>query len=115
VDDNFDNLSLVGEQLHAAGLNYDTANNGREALAKIHGAAGSTFDLVLMDLQMPEMDGFKATQELRSEGYKKPIIALTAHATPEVRSRCSKVGFNTHLSKPIDRASLLRTLHAFAV
>lgn len=71
--------------------------------------------MVLMDLQMPEMDGYQATQMLREQGYKKPIIALTAHAMKEDRRRCLESGFDDHLTKPVDRRSLLQTLSEYTV
>jgi CheY-like chemotaxis protein len=63
-----------------------------------------------MDLQMPEMDGYAAAQELRHQGYGKPIVALTAHAMGEERQRCLASGFNSHISKPISRKVLIQTL-----
>jgi CheY-like chemotaxis protein len=63
-----------------------------------------------MDLQMPEMDGFQATTELRARGFAKPIIALTAHAMREDRQQCLSQGFNEHVTKPVDRTRLLKAL-----
>ncbi|MBC7740719.1 MAG: response regulator, partial [Bdellovibrionaceae bacterium] len=75
----------------------------RKALAGHH-------DLVLMDIQMPEMDGYTATQKLRGAGYRKPVIALTAHAMDEVRKKCLDIGFNDHLSKPIEPKKLIQAV-----
>lgn len=111
VDDSPDNLALIKRILTLAGSSVETASNGREGVEKaLHGA----FDSVLMDLQMPEMDGFEATRELRRQGFTKPIIALTAHAMKEERRRCLENGFNDQLTKPIDRTALVRTLLEFS-
>ena len=107
VDDSFDNRTLVMQFLRSVGASVEMANNGKEGVEK---ALTGKFDLVLMDLQMPVMDGYAATKELRRRGYEGPIVALTAHAMKDERRRCLEGGFNEHLSKPIDRASLSRTI-----
>nr|HMN68193.1 response regulator [Bdellovibrionales bacterium] len=68
------------------------------------------FEVVLMDIQMPRVDGYQATTRLRAAGFTKPIIALTAHALNEERERCLKTGCNSHLTKPIDRRQLIQSL-----
>ncbi len=110
VEDSLDNQLLVSRMLRMSGAIVDTATNGREGVEK---ALSGDYDVVLMDLQMPEMDGHAATQELRRFSYRKPIIALTAHAMAEERQRCLSEGFNSHLSKPINRKLLLSTLQEF--
>lgn len=110
VDDSPDNLALIQRILKLAHAQVETANNGKEAIQK---ALGGSFDVILMDLQMPEMDGYEATKELRNRHYLKPIIALTAHAMKEERKRCLDNGFNEHLTKPIDRQSLIKVLSGF--
>lgn len=104
VDDNHDNLIMVKKILELEGATVDTAKNGLEAL---NSAKRISYSVILMDLQMPQMDGFTATQELRRSGYSRPIIALTAHAMREERNRCLANGFNEHICKPIELASLL--------
>ena len=110
VEDSPDNQALIGQILRKAEVDVAFANNGREGLEK---ALANQFDLVLMDLQMPEMDGYRALAELRARGYQQPVIALTAHAMREDRQRCLASGFDEHLSKPIDRPHLLATLRSF--
>jgi CheY-like chemotaxis protein len=67
----------------------------------------TSYDLILMDIQMPIMDGHEATRRLRALGVKIPIVALTAHAMKEERSRCADSGFTDFLSKPVDKKSLV--------
>lgn len=107
VEDAPDNQMLIGRFLKVAGAEVDIANNGQEAL---HKAQSAQYDVLLMDLQMPIMDGYEATNALRKSGYQKPIIALTAHALKEERQRCLASGFNDHVSKPINRAVLLDSI-----
>jgi PAS domain S-box-containing protein len=109
VDDSMDNLVLVKKILNLMGAKVETANNGSDGVTK---ALQQDPDVVLMDLQMPEMDGYAATKELRKKGFAKPIIALTAHAMKEDRRRCLSSGFDDHLTKPVDRGSLMQTLTA---
>ncbi len=107
AEDAADNRFLIDRLLKLAGAEVSMAVNGREAVEK---AESGTYDVVLMDLQMPEMDGYEATSTLRSHGYLKPILALTAHALKDEKQRCLESGFDGHLSKPIDRLLLLTSL-----
>ena len=109
TEDNDINQQIAVELLEGAGAKVDVANNGREAVDKLFRAARSRrFDAVLMDLQMPEMDGYQATAKIRSDARfaTLPIIAMTAHATVEERERCLAAGMNDHVSKPIDPDNL---------
>lgn len=112
VEDNLDNQSLFMYYIRSAGADVIIANNGLEALQKVH---NGQYDIILMDLQMPEMDGYEATKILRNEGYKKTIIALSAHAMKEVRERCLAGGFDGYVSKPVERGDLLQVLTDFVV
>jgi CheY-like chemotaxis protein len=111
VDDSPDNLFLVTRILAKNGAVVDVAKNGEEAVEK---ATQSTHDLVLMDIQMPGMDGYQATRALLAQGYKRPIIALTAHAMMEERAKTRAAGFAAHLTKPLDNQELLQTVIHFA-
>ena len=109
AEDGFDNRELIRTILQKAGAEVETAENGRLAVAK---AESSPFDLILMDINMPEMDGYEATRLLRDRGYGGPIVALTANAMSDDSNRCRTAGCNEYLTKPIDRALLIRTIAA---
>lgn len=111
VDDSLDNQILIKKILRLAGANVETASNGKEGVEK---ALKGDFSVVLMDLQMPEMDGYEATQLLRSKGFTKPIVALTAHAMKEERIRSLKSGFDNHLTKPVDNVELVKALENYS-
>ena len=113
ADDNEINQQIAVELLEGVGARVDVANNGREAVDKLFQSVDPlSYDIVFMDLQMPEMDGYQATTRIRSESRfaKLPIIAMTAHATMEERQRCLDIGMNDHVSKPIDPALLFHTI-----
>lgn len=117
AEDGPDNQRLISLVLQKAGATVVIAQNGHEAvekaLASLPGAGRrrddpkEPFDIVLMDIQMPEMDGYEATRRLRQAGYDVPIIALSAHATTHAAHECLIAGCNDCLAKPIDRESLL--------
>jgi CheY-like chemotaxis protein/two-component sensor histidine kinase len=104
VDDAMENRILVNRILTKRGARVEVASNGREGVEQ---ALQNDFDLVLMDMQMPVMDGFEATRELRRLGYQKPIVALTAQAMKEDRRRCLEAGCQDYLTKPIQSAELV--------
>lgn len=104
VDDAGDNRTLMSRFLSAAGASVDCATNGYEGIDR---AMSKHYDVVLMDIQMPQLDGYSATSFLREKGYDGPIIALTAHALKEERENSIRAGCDDHLTKPIDRSTLI--------
>jgi PAS domain S-box-containing protein len=116
TEDNEINQQIALELLEGAGAKVDVANNGREAVDRLlQKPIPISYDVVLMDLQMPEMDGYQATTKIRADSRfnQLPIVAMTAHATIEERQRCLDVGMNDHVSKPIDPALLFTTMSRF--
>jgi two-component system sensor histidine kinase/response regulator len=112
VEDIEINQQIATEILESAGAVVEIANNGREAIQRV--LEGPPFDLVLMDLQMPEMDGFQATEAIRANARfsSLPIIAMTAHAMLEEREHCFAVGMNDHIAKPfIPEVMLAKLAH----
>jgi PAS domain S-box-containing protein len=114
AEDNAVNQKLVARLLEKKGHNVKVVVNGREALGALE---QGTYDLVLMDMQMPEMDGFEATGELRKRekqtGLHTPIVALTAHAMKGDRERCLEAGMDGYLSKPIRAQELYELLEKY--
>jgi PAS domain S-box-containing protein len=111
AEDGIDNQRLIGFHLRKAGATVEVAGNGRVAMEMIEQsiAAGTPFDLLLSDMQMPEMDGYSLARTLRERGWKVPIIALTAHAMADDRAKCVAAGCDDYVSKPIDKTLLLST------
>ena len=113
AEDNEINQQIASNLLEGVGATVKVANNGREAVETLsNGPQPPPFDVVLMDLQMPEMDGYQATAKIRADARfaELPIIAMTAHATMEERQRCLAAGMNDHISKPIDPGLLFETV-----
>lgn len=107
VDDSMDNLELTKRFLVAAGAQVETALGAKKAFERLE---QEEFDVIVMDIQMPEIDGYEAVARLRKEGYEKPIIALTAHAMKGERERCLGAGFDGYLIKPINRPALVQEI-----
>jgi len=110
VEDSPDNQTLVQQFLSRKGATVEFANNGQEGVTM---ALGSDYDIVLMDIQMPVLDGYEATKTLRKQGFKKPIVALSAHAMKEDRDKSFQAGCNEHLVKPIDPHHLIKMVEQF--
>ncbi len=105
VDDAKENARLFKIYLDQTGANIELANNGLVAIDKV---MGNTFDLIFLDLQMPELDGYQTIVRLKELGFKKPIVALTAHAMKEEQERTKACGFDFHVSKPVQGDYLIR-------
>jgi signal transduction histidine kinase/AmiR/NasT family two-component response regulator len=117
AEDGPDNQRLVRYVLEKAGATVALAENGEAAVQRVvsegdqcSGETDDGFDVILMDMQMPVMDGYQATKQLRQKGYAGPIIALTAHAMSTDRSRCIEAGCDDYETKPVDRKRLVATI-----
>ncbi len=111
AEDQSVNQRLITTVLRKAGADVAVADNGRAA---VEAAIGADFDVVLMDLQMPEMDGCQALRALRAARFGRPVVAVTAHAMSRDRIDCLVAGFDDYLSKPIDRGKLIDTVAQWA-
>ncbi len=105
ADDSADNRLLLRRILKRQGIDASVVENGLEAVR-----FANEFDMILMDIQMPILDGYYATARLRANGYEGPIIALTAHAMKEERDRCLAIGCSEYLTKPIDVPQLIHAI-----
>jgi len=118
AEDNLVNQRLVIRLLEKRGHEVVVANNGKEALRLLDESGGPPFDAVLMDVQMPEMDGYEATAAIRSKdevsGNHTPIIAMTAHAMTGDSERCLEAGMDGYVSKPIRIEHLIGELRRCA-
>ena len=112
VDDGEDNRRLLKAHSLAMGAAVELAEHGQQAVDLVcaAAAAGRSFDLVLLDMQMPVMDGYSAATELRSMGYQFPIIAVTAHALAGDRDKCLRAGCSDYLAKPVQRDRMRETI-----
>ena len=114
AEDNELNAEIAIEILSAVGFKVERADNGKVCVQKLIDAEAGYYDVILMDIQMPEMNGYEATRAIRSlkdkTRSKIPIIALTANAFEEDRKNAIKAGMNGHLGKPIEIDKLMATL-----
>ncbi|WP_413585096.1 response regulator [Bdellovibrio sp. HCB274] len=107
VDDSPDNRELIKSLLHTSGIDVTEVDSGEAALNQ---ASMQKYDLVLMDIQMPGLDGYSTLSELRHRGFQGPVVALTAHAMKEDKERALAAGFADHLTKPINSHQLIQTI-----
>jgi len=112
VEDNEFNLEIARELLESEGIKVEVANDGMQAIQKVTSPGATYFDLVLMDVQMPELDGYDATRCIRGDRRfsRLPIVAMTAHAMAGDRELAIEAGMNDHVTKPIDPGTLFDTL-----
>ena len=119
VEDNEINLEIETELLESAGFIVDTAVNGMAAVEKVQEAEEGYYSLILMDIQMPVMDGYQAASMIRglgSHGYAQiPIIAVSANALEEDRRRSMESGMDAHMAKPLDISSLLKMIEDMGI
>jgi signal transduction histidine kinase len=119
AEDGLDNQLLIASYMRKAGIELDIAPNGRVALEMLDAAARGNcldrggYDLLLTDMQMPEVDGYTLARTVRQRGERIPIIALTAHAMADDRTKCLEAGCDDYISKPISKAELLDKCAAF--
>ncbi|MBX3021907.1 MAG: PAS domain-containing protein [Bdellovibrionales bacterium] len=110
VDDSEDNQALLGIMLERAGVTVEFASDGQEGVEK---ALASEHDVVLMDIQMPKMDGYQALEHLQRRDFKTPVIALTAHAMKEEQEKATINGFSDFATKPIQREIFMKLLERY--
>ncbi len=112
AEDGPDNQRLISFLLRKAGAEVELAENGQKAVEMVQAAEekGQPYDLVLMDVQMPVMDGYTATGKLRELGFRLPIVALTAHAMKGELQKAKQAGCDDHLAKPFRKQQLLETV-----
>ena len=113
VEDNKLNREIAIEILSNVGFEIDTAANGKEAVNAVTSSSAEPYDMILMDIQMPIMDGYEATRLIRQMGgarSRTPIYAMTANTFEEDKRRALDAGMNGHISKPIEVATLMKTL-----
>ncbi len=109
TEDSADNAFLICHYLRPYGIEVDVATDGQQAIQQFR---LKDYDCILMDIQMPGVDGLQATRQIRELGYKKPIVALTAHALPAEAERSMEAGCSLHLTKPISKSVLISALYS---
>jgi CheY-like chemotaxis protein len=110
AEDNLVNQKLATMMLSKAGYTVQVVSNGRLAVEAFT-RNSDRYDLILMDIQMPEMDGFEATRQIREKGFTDiPIVAMTANAMKGDREKCLEAGMNDYISKPIKREIVFKIL-----
>jgi PAS domain S-box-containing protein len=107
VDDSADNRELIELFLKREGATIEQAESGEQSIQM---ALSNSYDAILMDIQMPGLDGYQALSLLRTENYQKPVLALTAHAMKEEKNRALSSGFADHISKPVNPQDLVQSL-----
>jgi CheY-like chemotaxis protein len=110
AEDNEVNQLVLQEILEGEGARLEMVDNGESAVERIKAAGPAAFDVVLMDIQMPQMDGYEAARRIRAIAPGLPIIGQTAHAMAEEKARCLEAGMNAHVAKPIDLDILVGTI-----
>ncbi|TWU03546.1 PAS domain-containing hybrid sensor histidine kinase/response regulator [Neorhodopirellula pilleata] len=115
VDDRRDIRYLAQHFIEKAGGTVTTATNGREAVEAVMSPSTTGLDLIVMDMQMPVMDGYEATRELRRRGCELPIIALTANAMKSDRDQCLAAGCTDYTTKPLDRDYLIQLIDRLTI
>jgi two-component system sensor histidine kinase/response regulator len=115
VDDRRDARFVVHHILKDAGAAVTLSENGLQAVELMNGSASECpFHVVVMDVNMPVLDGLSATRQIRSQGHRLPILALTAGAMKEDQEECLRAGCNGYMRKPIDGIRLVETIHQLA-
>jgi CheY-like chemotaxis protein len=110
AEDNEVNQMVLEDLLLSEGARIEMVHNGRAAVERVAEAGNDAFQLVLMDIQMPEMDGYEATRRIRAKAPHLPIIGQTAHAMAEEKAKCLEAGMVDHIAKPIDLDVLVATI-----
>ena len=117
VEDNDLNMEIAEFYLQEYGAQIEKAWNGKEAVEKFLASAPNTYDMILMDIMMPVMDGLEASLAIRlskhADAKNIPIIAMTAQASKECMQQCSDAGMNGHLTKPVTSQKLIETIIEF--
>ena len=113
VEDNDLNQEIALYMLKEKGFDVDTADNGKEAVGKFLSSKPFYYNLILMDIMMPVMNGLEATRAIRSSGrsdYSVPIIAMTANAYEEDKKECIEAGMNEHIAKPLEESEIMAAI-----